>query len=77
MEFVEIMKTEHKWEPVLGTGERVLRNTLTGRIISFSDDLYEPSLELPMLGLAGMVSVDDAQRNLDWLDEYQIASGGY
>ncbi len=64
------------WEVVPHTGERVLRNTIDGRIIEFTDDPIAPHQEEPMLGIAGMFSEEDIDMLLQKYSPYDLASGG-
>jgi len=64
------------WEVVPNTGERVLRNKVTGKTIEFTDDIDAPEQELPPLGIADMFDETDIRRLQRMYTKYELVSGG-
>ena len=64
------------WEPVPLTLERILVHRDTGQVIEFTDDIYAPEQELPIIGLAGMFAEEDLDTLKKRWTEYELASGG-
>ena len=65
-----------EWEEIPHTGERILRNTRTGRIIEFTDDIHAPHEELPMLGLVDFFAPEDLEELRKKYTDYELLSGG-
>lgn len=67
--------TSSDWIVVPNTQERVLRNAVTGRLLEFSDDPTDTSMDQPILGIGELFSAEDMAALRTKATDYEIASG--
>jgi len=65
------------WVPVQGTEERSIVHKRTGQVLHFTDDVYAPEQEPPIMGLADLMAMEDIQPMKKQYTKYELFSGGY